>query len=110
MAKELADISEKDWVFGALSQPGIVSIPYDERERYLPHGELQNIGEEKYDCASRSPNNHLEALFTYHYDHNMHPDNKKWLEQNGYVVWGRVLFSDAFVAINSGTTRQFSCI
>ncbi|UPJ35844.1 hypothetical protein IVB45_02190 [Bradyrhizobium sp. 4] len=95
--------------FGALSQPGIVSIPLAEREKYLPLGEDQNIGEEKFDCASRSPVNHLAALFTYHYNHAMHPDNKKWLKDKGYLLDiddAPVDFSDVFVAINSGTTRS----
>ena len=104
--KELADRSETDWIFGGLSQPGIVSIPLAEREQWLPIGEVQNQGEEKYWCATASPINALAALFSYHYAHNMHPENKKWLEDNGYVQNGRVDFSDAFNAILSGTTRQ----
>jgi len=49
----------------------------------------------------------LEAQFTYAYRNNLiKPENKKWLENNGYVKGDRVIFSDAFVAINSGTTRQ----
>lgn len=104
--KELADRTETDHIFGALSQPGLVSIPLAEREKWLPIGELQNLGSEKSDCASRSPINHLEALFSYHYNNGMHPENKKWLEEKRYVQGGRVTFSDVFVSINSGTTIQ----
>ncbi len=92
--------------FGALSQSGIVSIPLAERERYLPVGEDQNIGEEKFFCASASPLNALASLLTYHYQHGMAPDNKRWLQNNGYTNYDKVDFSDSFVAINSGTTRD----
>lgn len=94
--------------YGALSQPGIVSIPLADREKYLPVGEDQNIGEEKFDCASRSPVNHLASLFTYLARHNMNPQNTKWLMDKGYMNRDTlsVDFSDAFVAINSGTTRE----
>jgi hypothetical protein len=102
---ELEHQNGSEHKFGALSQPGIVSIPLEEREQYLPQGEQQNIGEEKYWCASASPLNSLAALFTYHYQHNMLLENKKWLRDNGYTNYDRVDFSDAFVAINSGTTR-----
>ncbi len=106
LALEREHQNGSEHVFGALSQPGIVSIPLEDREKYLPQGEQQNIGSEKFDCASRSPVNSLAALFTYHYQHDMHPDNKKWLRDNGYTQYDRVDFSDVFVSINSGTTRE----
>lgn len=34
------------------------------------------------------------------------PENTKWLRDNGYINNGRVEFSDRFLAINSGVTRQ----
>ena len=34
--REKAEVSNEDWVFGAISQPSIVYIPEDEREEYLP--------------------------------------------------------------------------
>ena len=86
LARQLAEESVDDWQFGALSQPGIVSIPERERDAYLPVGETQFSKRDDFqDCASRSPVNHLEALFTYHYKHGMKPENKKWLEDNGYI-------------------------
>lgn len=107
LLKEIADQSDKDWKFGASSQPGIVSIPLAERENWLPAGELQYDSQADFtDCASRSPVNHYEALFTYHYQHDMLPANKQWLQDNGYVYGGRVTFSDRFIAILSGTTRE----
>lgn len=95
-----------EWQFGALSLPSLVFIPPEEREQYLPVGELQNIGEEKYDCATRAPLNNLETDFTYLYLHTMKPENKKWLEDNRYIQNGKVVFSDRFIALKSGTTKQ----
>lgn len=96
-----------EYQFGASLHKGIVKIPLDERVQYLPIGELQNMGEEKMDCASRSPVNKLETDFTYLYKNNrLKPENKLWLESNGYIQNDRVLFSDAFIAIKSGTTRE----
>lgn len=96
-----------DWKFGALSKPALVSIPLDEREPYLPKGETQfDAFTDFTDCASRSPVNHLEAVFTYHYLHNMLPENKKWFEDNSYVQNGKITFSDRYIAILSGTTHE----
>lgn len=106
LAKELADRTDADWRFGALSQPGIVSIPAAEREAYLPVGETQFDQYTDFtDCASRSPVNFLESLFTYHYQHAMLPENKKWMEDQGYANDGKITFSDRFVAVGSGTTH-----
>ncbi len=106
LALELEHQNGSEHVFGALSQPGIVSIPILERQNYLPVGELQNIGQEKFWCATADNLNMLAALFTYHYQHDMHPDNKKWLRDNGYTRYDKVDFSDSFIAILSGTTRE----
>src|SRR3990167_4810918 len=82
--KERSD--EEDEVYGAFSTPCIAIIPENEREQYLPVGERQNIGEEKMDCASRSPINTLETKFNYLYQNKkLRPENLKWLEDNGYV-------------------------
>ncbi len=98
---------ERDWKFGALSQPGIVSIPPDERETFLPLGETQfDQFTDFSDCASRSPVNHLEALFNYHYAHNMLPSNKKWMQDSGYIQSGKITFSDRYIAVTSGTTKE----
>lgn len=96
-----------DWHFGAMSKAALVSIPLGEREQYLPKGETQfDAFTDFQDCASRSPVNHLEAVFTYHYHHAMMPENKKWLEDNQYILDGKVAFSDRFIAILSGTTHD----
>lgn len=95
---------DSDWVFGGASQPCLASIPEEEREKYLPDGERQNIGSEKNDCATRSPLNVLETKFNYLYKNNkLKPENKKWLEDTGYIENGKPAFSDRFIAILSGT-------
>lgn len=97
-----------EWKFGALSQPCLAEIPQEERIPYLPKGEVQfTTRDDMMDCATRAPINILETKFTYLYQTNkLSAINRKWLEDNGYVEDGRAVFSDAFVAINSGTTRQ----
>src|SRR5438105_12038879 len=105
-ALEKAHQSDIDWVFGAESLPCIALIPEADRQKYLPDGELQNLGDEKMDCATRGPTNIYEAKFTYLYQTGkLQAENKKWFENNGYIVNSRVVFSDAFNAIKSGTTR-----
>lgn len=105
--KEIAEQSSEDYVFGGFSQPCITNIEPEEREKYLPVGELQNIGEEKMDCASRSPINILETKFNWLLrNKKISHENEKWLNDNGYIENNSCLFSDAFVAINSGTTRE----
>lgn len=106
LALERKHQSEKDWVFGYMSKPCIADIPLDERDRYLPKGERQNIGDEKMDCATRGPINICETKFNYLYTNNkISKENKDWLFKNGYVnSEDKIEFSDAFIAIKSGTT------
>ena len=106
LAKEYQDQSPEDWEYFAGSLSDLASIPEEDREQYLPKGELQNIGEEKMDCASRAPLNVLETKFNWLLrNKKLSLENEVWLKANGYVEEG-VEFSDAFVAINSGTTRD----
>jgi hypothetical protein len=103
---------EKDWreepVFGAVPYPCKYAIPEAQREAWLPVGEIQRGTTEDWsDCATRSPLNALEAKFTYAYNKGlMVPENKKWLEDNGYVADGKITFSDRFTAILAHTTRD----
>lgn len=106
---EKQQISEEDWIFGATSQDCIALIPENERDKYLPLGEVQRGRDDMMDCASRGPVNKLEAKLTYLYaTGGMTPENADWLLKNGYfnTTTQRIELSDAFVAINSGTTRQ----
>ena len=105
--KERTEQRGDEWHFGAVSLPNLYSIPKEMRFQYLPSGELQMGKEDTMDCATRGPVNDLEPQFTYAFQKGiMLPENKKFLEDNGYIVDGRVTFSDAFIAILSGTTRQ----
>lgn len=108
LEKERADQSEQDWIFGAVSPKCIGEIPQIFRAKYLPVGEIQRGVEDTMDCASRAPVNIYAAKFTFLYrTKKLSPQNMKWLETNGYVTEAQTIdFSDAFVAINSGTTRE----
>jgi hypothetical protein len=104
---ERAQQDGSEWQFGAFSKPSLVSIPRSEREQYLPIGETQfDAYGDFQDCATRSPINHLEALFTYHYQHGISPENEAWLDEQGYAQNGTVTFSDRFIAKLSGTTHS----
>ncbi len=105
--KERAAQDGSEWLFGSQSPSSLYEIPLAERENYLPMGEIQRGSEDFADCASRGPVNYLAAEFSYAYKNGlMKPESKRWLEANGYVQDGRVDFSDRYIAINSGTTRQ----
>lgn len=106
--KELLEQNGTEWLFGGLSQPSIVSIPQSERAAYLPAGETQATNtSDTYDCATRGPINVYASLYTYGYQKKIFSaENRKWLEENGYVKDGKIDFSDRFIAILSGTTRK----
>lgn len=108
LKRELAERSDEDWEYlGSLSYPCIAEIGEDERDQYFPLGELQFGAEDFMDCASRSPLNILETKFNYLLENNkLSKENHDWLIDNGYVDQYGVTFSDRFVAINSGTTRN----
>jgi hypothetical protein len=101
-------LPEQEGFLGANSLTCLVNIPAEEREKYLPVGEIQRGAEDTMDCASRWLVNVLEAKFTYAVEKKIFsPQNIEWLNSNGYIdADGRVVLSDAFVGINSGTTRQ----
>src|SRR3989338_3399873 len=104
--KEKAEQSNEDWVFGAIPSC-LALIPEEQRFDYLPKGERQNTGEEKMDCASRSVLNILVTKFNYLVQtKKITFQNEMWLKEMGFWTPNGIEFSDAFVAINSGTTRQ----
>src|SRR3990167_8444588 len=97
IARELQEQDGTEYQFGAFSQVGIADIPLDNREAYLPQGEVQRGKEDMWDCASRGPLNILAAKFTCGYKNKLfRPENNQWLWENGYVVDGKIDFSDAF--------------
>lgn len=105
--KEKADETPKDWVFSAVSPVCIAEgiVPY-QRDLCLPKGEIQQGVEDMMDCATRSALNVLETKF------NWLVKNKKIEGRRIKFLWqymnenGKVEFSDAFIAILSGTTKN----
>lgn len=107
IAREMHDRSHKDWLFGAASTPCRAKIPRSLRAHFLPEGESQHGKEDMMDCASRGPLNILEMKYTYLLQNSLlSVENEKFLRFHGYVQKNRVRFSDAFVAILSGTNRR----
>lgn len=104
--REEKEQSLEDYPLGAVKEGSMVSIPSHQREIYFPVGELQAAKEDTQSCASFAPVNILECYFNYMLANKMLTSGEvAWLTKNGYIVDGKVLFSNAFVAINSGTTR-----
>ena len=105
--KEKQAQSEQDWVFGATGLSCIAeNIPEDQRGAYLPVGEVQRGKEDMFDCASRGALNVLEAKFNWLFkNQKLTFEDDHWLRATGYLNDG-IEFSDAFIAILSGTTRQ----
>lgn len=96
----------EDYRLGGAGVDCIAQIPSGERNQYLPKGELQNIGEEKSDCVSRGFNNNLETKFNWLLKKGLLDEHKDWFIKKGYITNNGFEFSDAFVAIKSGTTRE----
>lgn len=108
LEREKLERSEQDWVFG-VGEPlkCITSIPEAVRSLYLPVGEVQKGVDDMMDCASRSPINKLEVKFNWLLrNRKLNPITEKWLLDNGYIENNSIVFSDAFIAILSNTTRQ----
>ena len=102
---ELEQQSSEDWLFkGITSQQCFAQIPADLRHIYLPKGELQNVGDDKMDCATRAILNILEAKLNYLYKTGK-TIHRAWLKDN-LVQDGEIILSDRFIAITSGTTRD----
>ena len=107
LAREALEQDGTEWKFGAVSQPGLATMAEVEREEYLPTGELQKGVEDFQDCVTRGFLNSLETQFNWLYRNDkLKPDNKKWLEDKGYADGTEVTFSDRYIAVLSGTTRQ----
>lgn len=108
--KEKRDQDGTEYQFGSIqSLPNIFEIPLAIREEYLPVGQIQYSQWGDYmDCATRDPINAVEAYLTYAYRNGLLlPENKAFLEQYGYVTYDqRILVSNRFNAILSGTTRR----
>jgi len=107
LEKEREEVSHEDWVFGATSPLCIASIPSSERFSHLPFGEVQKGREDMMDCATRGPINIFELKFNYLYANGkISAENVHFLKEAGYFDGEDITFSDAFIAIKSGTTRE----
>ena len=109
LEKELREQSVKDHIHVVgVSRVCDANIPEFQRELYLPEGEIQRSSiEDMMDCATRGPINILEAKFSFLLADDKFPqETQEWLEKNGYFQGGQVKFSDAFIAIKSGTSRR----
>ena len=75
------------------------------KELYLPKGELQFGKEDFMSCVSIGILNLLAQKFTYLVDKKkLSFSNHAWLLEKGYIVDGKVDFSDRFIAVLSNTT------
>lgn len=110
--REEREQSSEDWVFGASNEilggfaEGIDLMPY------MPTGELQRGKEDFQDCVTRAYHNIIEAKINYMVRNNLLKDRTlKFLKDNKYFdKEGSVAFSDRFIAIKSGTTRNGNSI
>lgn len=102
--KERAEQDGTEYQLGAIAVD-LALVPKELRLRYAPDGVLQfNSIFDTNGCASRAPLNILEAKLNYFYNNGMHQDIKNWLNHNGYRVNDKIVLSDAFIEILSGTT------
>src|SRR3990167_6402014 len=101
-------LRDEDWKFGGDTILScIAEIPEEERMQNLPDGEVQRGKEDMFDCATRGPINILETKFTWLLQNKkLDFEQEYWLRDRGYVDNERIKFSDAFIAILSGTTRN----
>jgi len=70
---------------------------------YLPIGELQNRGREKFTCTNHATNNALEVLFKWLIKNEPQNPIVKFLELEGGIIDSEVNLSDRFDAWASGT-------
>src|SRR3990167_702591 len=107
LGKELAEQSEFDCPLGGAGLSCLAEIPEEERESYLPKGELQFGKEDFMSCVSIGILNILASKFTYLIDKKkLSFSNLAWLYEKGYVVDGKIDFSDIFIAVLSNTGRD----
>lgn len=90
------EISDKDWEY----------VAGDETKKTwdLPENETQHsVYMDTMACVTFASMNAYETLMNATLETNPHKD---WLIEKGYVVNGKLNFSDRFIAVLSGTTRQ----
>lgn len=105
--KERVEKAPEQWLWGAVVKD-LAPVPLADRLIYSPPGVPQfNKLFDTNGCASRDKLNVFKAKLTYFYHNGMHDAIKKWLKDNGYVVFEegmeRIKLADAFIEILSGT-------
>ena len=104
--RERAEQDGTEYQFSGGAPECAAMIPMGERIQYLPRGESQNIGEEKSTCASRGPDEDLEAKMNFLYQNDLLPFvHRAFFAGNSFIVDGKIEISDAYIGILSGTTR-----
>jgi len=112
LQKEANDQSDKDYVYRIGASKSCISQKVSNLSSYYPIGEVQKTSKgDMMDCASREPvNDHETKVTGLVTEKILHYSTIKWLLDNGYIINGRVVLSDAFIAILSGTTKRGNSI
>jgi len=95
------------WLCGGST--GIIDdITVNDWTPYLPENERQSrYNLDSMGCVSFSACNTLETLFNYYYINDLlSVEDRVWLKEKGYIVNGKINFSDRFIAKMSGTTEN----
>lgn len=113
--REELEQSEEDWIFGGIPMACLTdNLLNVGRMEYLPIGEIQKGKEDMMDCATRAAMNVIETKLNSLLQNNLLP-HEQWFRDNKYIIlkqnklgqnYETIELSDAFVAINSGTTKQ----
>lgn len=83
-------------------------IPFND-PKYLPDGEPQSIPGvvDDMSCCTHSALHVLETVMNYFYIEKLYrPETISFLENNGYILNGKVKLCILYTAIRSGTTRE----
>jgi hypothetical protein len=74
-------------------------------KEYYPIGEVQNWGQEKFDCVTRGFINELEKMFNYFYKNNLFSESTLYfLNKHNFIIDGKIVLSNRIPAKGSGTT------
>ena len=105
--RELFEQDGSEYRLGSVTSD-LIQIPPEERLKYLPEGERQDIGSEKMDCATRCFNNDLEVSLEWAIANKVLPLATENFLRRYYLnkTTGRIEIADRYTAIKSGTTAE----
>lgn len=111
LAKEILETDGTEYLGGSLppcKAEAFDKLSIEEMKKYFPKGEIQRSDvEDMMDCASRDKINYLEAKFNYLFQNNLlTPKQTSFALAFGYYTSKGFEFSDAYITIKSGTTRN----